>query len=288
MSGLRGLVAIFMILVGLPAVCTAEPAAPGDPIGEAFNRLYNFDFQGAHVILDRYVVTHSEDPMGYSAGAAVDLFYELDRLSVLEAEFFADDDRITDKKRLKPDPQARTRFYRSVGTAQSKAQTILSRNPQDAGALYALCMSYGVTGDYSALVERRQIQSLGIQKQSNSCAQRLLAAHPDAYDAYVTIGFTEYLVGSLPFFVKWFVKFDNVQGSKEKAVEQLQLAARSGNYLRPFAKILLAILYIREKKPDECARMLTSFAQEYPENPLVRRELAKLTLKHGQGPLGQR
>ena len=277
-----------MILVGLPAVCTAEPAPPADPIGQAFNRLYNFDFRGAHAILDRYTVAHPEDPLGYSAGAAVDLFYELDRLSVLEAEFLADDDRITDKKRLKPDAQARARFYRSVETAQSKAQPILSRNPQDAGALYALCMSYGVTGDYTALVERRQIQSLAIQKQSNSCAQRLLAAHPDAYDAYVTTGFTEYLVGSLPFFVKWFVKFDNVKGSKEKAVEQLQLAARSGNYLRPFAKILLAILYVREKKPEECARMLESFAQEYPENPLVRRELAKLTLKNGQGPLGQK
>jgi hypothetical protein len=287
MSGLRGLVAISMILAGLPAVHAAEPL-PADPIAQAFARLYNFDFRGAHAILDRHTAARPEDPMGYSAGAAVDLFYELDRLSILEAEFLADDDRIADKKKLKPDPEVRARFFRSVGTAQSKAQAILSRNPQQAEALYALCMSHGVTGDYTAMIERRQIQSLAIQKQSNSCTQRLLAAHPDAYDAYVTTGFTEYLVGSLPFFVKWFVKFDNVQGSKEKAIADLQLAARSGNYLRPFAKILLAILYLREKKPDESTRMLESFAQEYPENPLVRRELAKLTLKHGQGPLGQK
>jgi predicted Zn-dependent protease len=274
-----------MILAGLPAVQGAEPA---DPIGQAFARLYNFDFPGAHTILDRHTGSHPEDPMGYSARAAVDLFYELDRLSVLEGEFLTDDERLTDKKRLPVDPRVRARFFRSVGTAQSKAQATLSRNPQQAEALYALCMSYGVTGDYAALVERRQIQSLSFNKQSNSCAQRLLAAHPDAYDAYVTTGFTEYLAGSLPFFVKWFVKFDNVQGSKPKAIADLQLAARSGNYLRPFAKILLAILYLREKNPDESARMLQSFAQEYPENPLVRRELAKLTLKNGQGPLGQK
>jgi hypothetical protein len=287
MRGLRGLAGICLILAGLPAVQAAETAST-DPIAQAFGRLYNFDFRGAHAILDRHIATHPEDPLGYSAGAAVDLFSELDRLHILEAEFLADDDRIADKRKLQPDPEVRLRFFRSIGTAQLKAQAILSRNPQHAAALYALCLSYGVNGDYTAMVERRQVQSLTIQKQSNSCVQRLLAAHPDVYDAYVTTGFTEYLVGSLPFFVKWFVKFDNVQGSKQKAVEQLQLAARSGTYLRPFAKILLAILYLREKKPEESARMLASFAQEFPENPLVRRELAKLTLKNGQGPLGQK
>jgi hypothetical protein len=253
-----------------------------------FTRLYNFDFPGAHAALDRYVAAEPQDPMAYSTRAAVDLFYELDRLQILEGEFFADDDRITDKKKLKPDPQVRAQFYRSIEAARSRAQSILAQAPQDRNALYALCMSQGLQVDYTALIDRRYFPSLSLAKQSNACAQRLLREHPDAHDGYAVTGFTEYLAGSLPFFVRWFVRFDNVQGSKQKAVENLKTAAATGQYLRPFARILLAILYLREKQPAESARMLEEFARDYPENDLVRRELAKLTIKGGQAPLGQR
>lgn len=37
---------------------------------------------------------------------------------------------------------------------------------------------------------------------------------------------------------------------KKKGIEQLEIAAKSGHYLRPFAKILLALTALREKKPE--------------------------------------
>jgi predicted Zn-dependent protease len=277
-------IAAFIIL----AVVTAGGAPAADPIAEAFARLYNFDFLGAHATLDRHAAAWPEDPMPHSVRAAVDLFYELDRLGILESEFFANNDRITDKKKLKPDPAVRERFFRSIETAQSTAQAVLKETPDDPQALYALCMTHGVLVDYVALVDRRQFHSLSLAKHSNGCAQKLLRTHPGAYDAYVTTGFTEYLAGSLPFFVRWFVKFENVQGSKERAIENLRTAAASGRYLGPFAKILLSIIYLREKKPEDSARMLEEFARDYPENALVRRELAKLAAQSGQAPFGQK
>ena len=50
-------------------------------------------------------------------GAAY-LFAEFDRLEILELDFFADDDSVTDKKRLKPDPAVRERLFKT--TAQSR------------------------------------------------------------------------------------------------------------------------------------------------------------------------
>ncbi|MBK5293912.1 MAG: hypothetical protein JJE04_19840 [Acidobacteriia bacterium] len=56
--------------------------------------------------------------------------------------------------------------------------------------------------------------------------------------------------------------------------------AREGRYLGPFARILLSILYLREKKPQSTIRLLDALVRDFPENPLLRRELAKLRLKY--------
>src|SRR5216683_7008407 len=113
--------------------------------------------------------------------------------------------------------------------------------------------------------------------------QRLIKLNPQFIDAYLTTGLSEYLLGSLPFFVRWFVHFDGVDGSKATGIESLQLVARSGHYLRPFAKILLAMVYLREKQPQQTQILLASLTSEYPENQLLRKELAKVAEQIGRG-----
>jgi hypothetical protein len=246
------------------------------PFDQAFDRLYNFDFGGAHALLDAYIAQHPKEPLPYAMRASAYLFFELDRLGVLEGEFFADDKRIIDKKKLKPDPAIRAKFLRGVEDSQSRATTILAADPNNRDALFAMCITQGITTDYMALVEKRQIASLSPARQSNDYAQRLLRLDPNYYDAYLTTGLSEYLVGSLPFFIRWFVHFDNVSGSKEKGVNSLLTVARDGRYLRPFAKILLSIAYLREKKPQQSRALLAELSRQYPSNPLFKKELGKL------------
>jgi hypothetical protein len=91
------------------------------------------------------------------------------------------------------------------------------------------------------------------------------------------------MIGSLPFFVRWFVHFDNVNGNKQRGVDNLRLVARQGRYFKPFAKILLGIIALREKRPQEAQSMLVDLTRDYPKNPLFRRELTKLNTKLGVG-----
>jgi predicted Zn-dependent protease len=84
-------------------------------------------------------------------------------------------------------------------------------------------------------------------------------------------------VGSLPFFLRWFVRIDGVEGSKDQARVKLTRVAESGHYLKPFAQILLAIYYLREKKPAESQKILAELSRQYPENPLYRRELQRIS-----------
>ena len=127
------------------------------------------------------------------------------------------------------------------------------------------------------------MSSLAPARKANNYAQQLIKVNPKFYDAYLTTGLSEYLLGSLPFFVRWFVHFDGVNGNKDQGIQNLQLVARSGRYLRPFAKILLAMVYLREKQPRETQKLLAGLSGEYPANPLLRKELAKVSeqVEHG-------
>ena len=261
--------------------CLPVFGADSDPIEHAFDRLYNFDFAGAQQILNQRIAEHPQDPLPYSVRAAGYLFFELDRLGILESEFLISDKRIAEKKKLLPDPGIRDRFYKALADVQSRGDAALAANPNDRSALLAMCISQGVATDYMALIEKRQLSSLAPAKRANGYAQRLLKLDPKFYDAYVAAGFSEYMLGSLPFFFRWFVHFDNVTGDKQSGVAHLKLVAGEGHYLKPFAKILLGIIALREKKPQEAQRLLMDLARSYPDNPLFRKELAKLNTQLG-------
>jgi predicted Zn-dependent protease len=261
---------------------SALHAAEPNGIDAALQRMYNQDYPAAHEILDRYIATRPADPLPYAFRASAYLFYELDRLGILESEFLTDDKQIAEKKKkVSPDPLNREKFVRAVHDVETRADEILKTNPNDPQGLFAMCIAQGVTTDYMAFVEKKQFSSLSVAKRSNSYAQRLLKQDPKFYDAYLTAGISEYMIGSLPFFVKWLVHFDNVDGSKDRGVERLRLVAREGHYFKPFSKIMLSIIALREKRPQEAQQWLTELARDYPENRLFRKELAKVNTKLG-------
>jgi hypothetical protein len=268
---------LFLFVLCLPAF----GAGGAVTIDAAVQQMYNFDFQASHQILNQCIAAHPQDPLPYAFRAAADLFYEMDRLGILESEFLVDDKRIATKKKLLPDAAVRAQFYQALDDTGSRAEAVLGANPDDRSALFAMCISQGVATDYMALVEKRQLSSLSSARRSNNYAQRLLKLDPKYYDAYLTTGFSEYMIGSLPFIVRWFVHFDNVSGSKERGVEDLRLVAREGHYFRPFAKILLGVAALRDKKPQEARDLLLDLARDYPDNPLFRKELAKVTATIG-------
>jgi hypothetical protein len=245
--------------------------------------LYSYDFPGAHAALDRYIAVHPDEALPYAFRASAYLFYELDRLDVLASEFLMDDDLLVAKTRPDPDPAVRKKFLAALDDAQRRAEATLKSNPNDRLALFAMVVASGVSTDYMALVEKRQMGSLGPAKRGNGYAQRLLKLDPTFYDAYLTSGFSEYMIGSLPFFIRWFVHFDSVEGDKRRGVHQLEMVARDGHYLKPLAKVFLGIIDLREKKPREAQKLLGELVHDYPANPLYRKELDKLNVRFGVG-----
>lgn len=266
------------------AVSGLAPAAANEPdrtaVHHAFQSLYSFQFDRAHSHANTHIERYPTDPMGHTVRAAIYLFYELDRLRILASEFFTDDRKIKSEKPLKPDPEIRVKFFAAVEDAERTAFAALARDPAHSHSLFALTLGEGMKTDYTAFVEKKQLRSLPFAKQSNKYAMELLRTDPGFVDAHLTTGLTEYLVGSLPFFVRWFVRFEGVEGDKRRAETNLKQVMDKGRYLGPFAEVLLCVYYLREKEPRSAIALLDGLSARFPANRLFQEELGRLREKH--------
>jgi hypothetical protein len=238
--------------------------------------MYNFDFAGAHATLDRAIARQPDAPLNHAVKGVAYLFSELDRLKILQMDFFADDERVIDRRKLTPDPAVRAEIFRCIARARELANARLAAHPTDRDALFAHCIASGLTTDYAALIERRRLASFSLARETQVWARKLITLDPPVYDAYLAVGTVEYVLGSLPFFIRWFIRIDNIEGSKQKAASDLELVAEHGRYYGPFARVLLSVIHLREKRPREAEKLLAGLVEEYPANSLLKRELARV------------
>jgi hypothetical protein len=268
------------------ALCLAATAAdlprPAlvTPLEHGFSGLYNLDFTGAQRDFVSWEQVHPDDPVGPVSEAAGFLFSEFNRLGVLEAQFFENDDAFVDRPKQSPDPEVRKKFQAAIERAESLAHARLAKDPKDRDALFALTMSSGLQADYTSLIEKRNLASVRFTKEATSQAQQLLAVCPDCYDALLATGFTKYIVGSLIAPLRWILRMGGLPSDKKAGLADLQTTADHGHYLAPFARILLAIAYVREKDKPRALRLLTGLQHDFPGNALFPREIARLQSAH--------
>jgi len=261
-----------------PAVHAKDLPGPTamSPLDRGFAGLYNLDFGGAQQDFAAWQRMHPEDPMGPVSEAAGFLFSEFNRLGVLEAQFYEDDDAFLKRSKLTPDPAIRDRFRDAIARSESLARARLAKDPKDRDALFAMTLSSGLQADYAALIERRNLASLHYTKLASGSAQELLAVCHDCYDALLATGFSKYIIGSMAAPVRWILRMGGLPADKQGGISDLQTTAEHGHYLAPFARILLAIAYVREKDKPRALELLSGLQHEFPGNPLFPREIEHL------------
>ena len=269
-------VAFAFLMISAFAVETTISATPGPTLDQGFHLLYNLNFSDAHNLFLVWERQHPEDPLGPACDAAGFLFSEFNRLGVLEAQFLEDDKAFDARKKLDPNPAVRDQFNAALDQAETKARKKLATDPKDRNALFAMTLSSGLRADYAALIEKRNLASLHFTKQADVWAQQLLAVDPDCYDAHVATGFSKYIIGSMSSPLRWLVKLGGISGNKQAGIAELKLTAEHGQYLAPFARILLAIAYVREKDKPLARELLASLRDQFPANPLFPLEIARL------------
>ncbi len=279
----RSIVAVLLVCCALSLTASAEDnpsAAAVSPLDDGFSGLYNLDFAGAQKDFATWQQSHPEDPMGPVSEAAGLLFSEFNRLGILEAQFYENDATFVRRPKLTPDPVLRQQFLAAIGRAQSLSRVRLANDPKDRDALLAMTLSSGLQADYAALIEKRNLASLHFTKEASASAQQLLAVCHDCYDALLATGFSKYIIGSMSAPVRWILRMGGLPADKKGGIADLQTTADHGHYLAPFARILLAIAYVREKDNPRALQLLAGLQRDFPENALFSREIAHLQAAH--------
>ena len=137
------------------------------------------DFEGALSAFATWQQSHPGDPLGPASEAAGTLFSELNRLGILEAQFFTRT-RASLPKESASESGCPHPVRRRPRRADALARTRIAADPRDTDALFALTLVFGLQADYMSLIENRNLAALGPTRRATKWAQQLLAGVPNS------------------------------------------------------------------------------------------------------------
>jgi hypothetical protein len=271
------LISALLSIITAMSLVASEPVLPhSETIYRGWLKMYDLEFDDAHQIFHQWMQDHSADPLGPASDAAAYLFSELTRLGALESELFVDDARFAARKKLQPDEQVRLQFSQQVDKADRLADSALQNSPTDATALFVKVLTGGLRTDYAALVDKRNLAALSYTKRGRPYVEKLLSVDPNAFDGYLGLGVENYLLSLKSTPMRVLLRFTGSRIDREKGLEEIRMTALHGYYLEPFAKLLLAVAALRDKKPEQAAELLRELHDRFPDNQLYLRELERI------------
>jgi hypothetical protein len=277
-------------IAGFAREATPDAASPSfttvPELNAGFDLLYEQKFAEAREGFANWESRNPEQPFGEVAVAASYLFEELSRQGVLTSDFFLNEKKFLHGIDGSPDPERMSHFRDAVARARELAAERQKTNPQDGEALLALTLAAGMESDAESILQKRHLEGLKRMKKANGYAKQLLAQYPDATDAYIAPGIANYIIGSQSGGARFALWFGGIHGDKKLGMEQVARTAENGRYLRPFAKIILALAARREKQDDLAQRLFRELSQQYPGNEVFALEYAKAmdrSVPTGQG-----
>jgi hypothetical protein len=265
------------LALSLAVAASSCLASSGDLLNQGYQQIYNLQFAAAHHSFAQFEKAHPGDPMGPASDAAAYLFTEFNRLKILRSDLFSGNQAVFHGRKLTADPRNTKGFDADLRKTARLAEAALQRSPDDAAALLATVMRSGLKADYDALIAKRDWQALSEIKDADNHAETLLAKHPDCYDADLAIGFENYVLSFKPAPIRWFLNLTGAGTDREKGIREMRIVAEKGHYLKPYAKVLLAVAAIRSGDKRQARELLASLSHEFPDNDLFRTELKKLT-----------
>ena len=275
----------FFLPLMLAASLAASAKASDDAIAPAFTPipeltsgfqlLYAQNFSEAREKFTEWESQHTQEPFGEVAIAASYLFEEFYRQGVLTSDFFLNEKKFLSGIDGKPNAGRMEHFQDALIKTRALANERLKENAKDPEALFALTLAAGMESDADMILRKERLEALKLLKLANEYAKQLLVQRPDASDAYVALGSANYIIGSLSGGMRFLLTFGGVHGDKKLGMQQLGKSADGGLYLRPFAKIMLALAARREKQNVLAQKLLHELSEEFPSSPLFAAEYAK-------------
>lgn len=257
---------LVQLATGLLLVDQRVPAEA--PLSAGFEAFYNNDYDGALKYFEGQVKAHPEEPDARNHVAQAILYRELFRNGSLESQLVSGNNAFLRRPKLDISAEDRQGFNNSINKALSLCESKLQRDPRDSKALYQLGVAHGLRSTFSFLVEKAWSDALREAAAARKAHERVIELDPKFIDARLSLGVYQYVVASLPFYLRAAGFLSGFHGDRAGGLQQLESVAREGVLNRNDAKVVLAILYRREHMARRAIPLLEQLAQRFPGNVL--------------------
>lgn len=269
-----------MLHLLLTLAFAVPPIAPD--ILRGFDHGNNIEYDEALAIFERAAVKDPSNPHCQNYIAQTILYRAMFKAGALESELVSGTNPFLRRERMNPTEAEHQGFDNAIDSAFKLAQARIAKEPKDAYALYSIAITYGLRANYSFLVRKAWLDALKDSTASRKHAQLAIDADPTYIDAKIILGLHDYIVGSLSWTYKMLGFLAGIRGDREGGIRTLEEVAAKGVNNRSDAKILLAAIYRREKRPAQAVPLLESLITAYPRNYLFRIELAHMYADQGE------
>jgi tetratricopeptide (TPR) repeat protein len=269
---------VSLLVAPLILLCLlAQQSFPQTSLVEGgFDHFYNLEYPEAIADFSKAIAQSPNDPEMHNHLAQCLVFQEMFRNGALESEMVNGNNSFLRRPKMNPSPETEKLFLDEISKALSLAQASLAKNPNDAAALYATGVSYGLRSNFYWVVKKAWHDSLRDATSARHAHSRVEELQPDNVDARLVEGLDDYIVGSLPFQYRMLGFLIGIHGDKEKGILLVKDVAEHGKIDRADAEILLGALYRRENKPKLVVPLVLDLIQRYPRNFILRLELAQM------------
>ena len=262
---------VLLLATCASVVCQSPPdvdklRADGD------QALFNLDYATARRNFQKIVELAPDNPAGPESYAVSLWFEQLNKTWELKSKLYSEQAEADTKTKV--DPREVQEFRKWTRRTKQLAEARLRRDPRDVEALYFLGAAEGLEAAYAAAIEQKYMPALRTGSDAVGHHRKVLELSPQFYDAELTIGLQDYVIGSLPLPLKMIAGTVGVHGSKKRGLKELEQVAREGQWARDMARVFLVDLYKREKRWDDAIAMTRDLSTRYPHNYLFKLQLA--------------
>ncbi|MGA2131733.1 MAG: tetratricopeptide repeat protein [Bryobacteraceae bacterium] len=252
-------------------------------VDTGYDHFYNLEYDEARADFSRAIAQDPNNPDLHNHAAEAIVFQEMFRDGALESELVTGSNSLLRRAKLNPTAETQKQFLGEIQQAMDLEQARLRRNANDAAALYAMGITYGLRSNYYFLVQKDWVSALHDATTARKLHNRVSELQPANIDARLVQGLHDYVMGSLPAIYKVFGFLIGFHGDREHGIRIVQDVASRGTLNRVDAEVFLAAIYRRERQPAKALPVVDDLIRRYPRNYLLRFEEAGMYSQLGDG-----
>jgi tetratricopeptide (TPR) repeat protein len=252
-----------------------------EAVNKCSGAIYRLDYDEAVELITENVHRFPGHPGPPLARAAAIWLRELFVRQQFDLNNFISPSHFTrDIERQMPEAD-RQAFFRDVQESKRLAELYLEKHPDDKEGRYYLGAVESALAVFTFTIEHSYIKALKHGRKAYHIQKAIVEEDPEFYDAYMTVGAYEYILGNLPWYIKWIAAIAGLKGNEQRGFEYLILAAEKSPFISKEARMLLMVFYVREKEYAYGLQIAQQMHRRYPENFLFHLNQAQILEKMG-------